>query len=308
LGKPPAPADNLLVMRILLAAEESAGARALAAAQKSGHEILGVLTSAPENTVGREAARWRIPVLPATLLKDPAFADQVRLLRADVLLNVHSLYLVKPAVLESFAYGCFNLHPAPLPDYAGMNAPSWAILHGESRHGVTLHWMTAGIDEGFIAYQRCFDLTPKDTGFSVSMRCIALGLELLGELLETLLVNPAEVPRQPQDFSRRRYFGKQRPHDGRVHPSMTALALDRFVRASDYSPFASPWGHPALTLNGQEASLISLRLTGEPVASPAGTVQIVDQEAWLATADEWVALKRVAVAGKPADPITLVHR
>lgn len=292
-------------MRILLAAEESAGARGLLAVRKSDHELLGVLTSSPDGTVGREAARQQVPLLPATHLKDPAFAADVRSMRADVLLNVHSLYLIKPGILESFAFGCFNLHPGPLPDYAGMNAPSWALLNGEARHGVTLHWMTAGIDEGFIAYQELFDLSEKDTGFSVSMRCITAGLDLLTRLLQTLSVNPQQVPRLAQDFSRRRYFGREKPFGGRVPATMTAAELLRFVRASDYSPFASPWGHPVVTVNGREIGLVSLRATGVAATSPAGAVICRDGEVWLAAADEWVALKRVSEAGKQLDPLSL---
>ena len=55
-------------------------------------------------------------------------------------------------VLEAPRIGSFNLHPGPLPEYAGLNAPSWAIYHGEQEHRVTLHWLDAGIDTGPIAY------------------------------------------------------------------------------------------------------------------------------------------------------------
>jgi methionyl-tRNA formyltransferase len=293
-------------MRILLAAEESAGARCLLAVRKSGHDLLGVLTSSSEGTVGREAARHGTPLLDARLLKDPAFAAEVRSMHADVLLNVHSLYLIKPSILEAFSFGCFNLHPGPLPDYAGMNAPSWAILNGESRHGVTLHWMSAGIDEGLIAYQELFDLSEKDTGFSVSMRCITLGLDMLNRLLETLSRDPGAVPRVAQDLSRRRYFGREKPFGGRVPATMTAAELARFVRASDYSPFASPWGHPVVAIDGRAVALVNVRETGVAADSPAGALAARDGEAWLAAADQWVALRRVAVDGKQADPLTLV--
>ena len=306
-------------MKILLAAEEAAGARALQAVQKSGHELLAVLTSTPEGTVGREAARHQIPLLPATRLKEQAFAAEVRQMGAEVLLNVHSLYLIKPAILESFVLGSFNLHPGPLPDYAGMNAPSWALLHGEATHGVTLHWMTAGIDEGLIAYQELFDLSEKDTGFTVSMRCTTLGLGMLNRLLTQLHADPAGVPRLPQDISRRRYFGRQTPHGGRVPHTMTAAELDRFVRASDYSPFASPWGHPLVNIAGQNVSLVRVRRTGVAVhgapdlaataglANPTAQVIVRDGELWLAAADEWTSLLRVAVNGNAVNPLTLVQ-
>lgn len=285
----------------MLAAEESAGARTLQAVVDSGHELNAVLTASPESAVAREARRYGIPVLPAIRLKDPAFAAEVAGRECEVLLNVHSLYLVRAEILSAFSFGCFNLHPGPLPDYAGMNAPSWALLQGEPRHGVTLHWMTAGVDEGYIAYQDCFSLSDSDTGLSVSMRCITRGLDLVKNLLEALAADRSTVPRIPQDLARRRYFGRQKPHGGRVPVGMTAAELDRFVRASDYSPFPSPWGHPMVTASGHEVALVNIKLTGRPADAPAWTLKLHDGETWLATADEWVHLRRVMIDGRMAD-------
>jgi len=169
--------------------------------------------------------------------------------------------------------------------------------------------MSAGIDEGYIAYQELFDLSEKDTGFSVSMRCITLGVDLVTRLLDTLQRDPQQVPRRAQDLARRRYFGREKPFGGRVPLSMTAAELARFVRASDYSPFASPWGHPVISLAGRDVSLVNIRLTGEATQAPQhapGTLLARDGEVWLATADQWVALKRLARDGKPLDPHTLL--
>ena len=64
--------------------------------------------------------------------------------------------------------GSFNLHPGPLPEYAGLNVPSWAIYEGERSHGVTLHWMDEGIDTGPIVWQERFDDRLDDTGLALS--------------------------------------------------------------------------------------------------------------------------------------------
>ena len=62
-----------------------------------------------------------------------------------------------------------NLHPGPLPQYAGLNVPSWAIYNGEVTHGVSLHRMDSGIDTGPIAYQASVLIGPRDTGLSLSV-------------------------------------------------------------------------------------------------------------------------------------------
>jgi UDP-4-amino-4-deoxy-L-arabinose formyltransferase/UDP-glucuronic acid dehydrogenase (UDP-4-keto-hexauronic acid decarboxylating) len=68
---------------------------------------------------------------PAELVRDPKFAVQVRDERVDVVLNVHSLFLIRKEVLEAPRLGSFNLHPGPLPRYAGLNPVCWAIKAGD---------------------------------------------------------------------------------------------------------------------------------------------------------------------------------
>jgi len=46
-----------------------------------------------------------------------------------------------------------NYHDSPLPKYAGINSTTWAILNNEKSHGITLHQITAGIDDGDIVAQ-----------------------------------------------------------------------------------------------------------------------------------------------------------
>jgi UDP-4-amino-4-deoxy-L-arabinose formyltransferase/UDP-glucuronic acid dehydrogenase (UDP-4-keto-hexauronic acid decarboxylating) len=284
-------------MNILLAAEEGAGIRALKLLLASRHRVTGVLTASP--ACAKAAGDAGLAVWPAARIKDAAFADEVRAMNADVLLNVHSLYVVRAAVLEALRFGGFNLHPGPLPDYAGMNAPSWAIFHGEPRHGVTLHWMSAGIDEGDIAYQEMFELAPEETGLSAGVKCVSIGMKLVERLLAAL--DSAEVPRQPQDLTRRRYFGRQTPFNGRAGAELAARELERLVRASDYHPFPSPWGAPCCRIGDREVGLLKVALTGERADAPPGSIRLAGEQVWLALRDEWLAVRKVMVDGRAGD-------
>jgi UDP-4-amino-4-deoxy-L-arabinose formyltransferase/UDP-glucuronic acid dehydrogenase (UDP-4-keto-hexauronic acid decarboxylating) len=293
-------------MKILLAAEEAAGVQTLKAIQASGHELVAVLTSSEQDssmrgaTVATVAQNLGLPVLAAKRVKDPLFANEVSQMSVDILLNVHSLYIIKAPVLEAVKVGAFNLHPGPLPDYAGMNAPSWAIFNNEKQHGVTLHWMTAGIDEGTIAYQELFDLNDKDTGLSVSTKCVRLGIQMIQTLLATLHEDPARIPKLSQDFSKRRYFGLKTPFE-RIQWEMGADQLERFVRASDYYPLPSPWGYPKAKLGEQDIGLMKVTKTGVSTDSVAGNVKEHEGTIWLATRDEWLAVQKVQVDGKVVD-------
>ena len=283
-------------MRILLFLEESAGIQSLRATQASDHEVVAVLTSinsTPENRLGATvqgtAEHLGIPVWAAEQVKDPTFADSVQRESVDLILNVHSLHLVHPNVLSAVRVGAFNLHTGPLPGYAGMNAVNWAIMNGETQHGVTLHWMEAGIDTGDIALETAFDLSPTDTGLSVSRRCTREGLRLIKQLLA---MQPDAIPRKPQDLSARRYHGFEIPFEGKI-PWTSADLVERFVRACNFYPLPSPWGIPTVDHHGEPVGLIEVAITDEPCHFQPGMIHHRKDLCFLATADYWIEVKRI---------------
>ena len=298
-------------MKILLVAEEAAGIQVLRRVAASGHELVAVLTAPPTRgggaTVAGVGEGLGVTVEPSGRVRDPALADEIRALGVDLLLNVHSLFVIHGDVVAAPRVGSFNLHPGPLPEYAGLNAPSWAIYNGEERHAVTVHWMEPGIDTGAIAYETWFPLSETDTGLSVSLSCVREGLPLLQRLLED--AERGAIPARPQDRSRRRYFGREAPQDGRVEWSRTARQVVDFVRASDYFPFPSPWGSPLASLDdGEVAILKSARTRRATGGEPAGTVGEADGGAVaVAAADEWVSVQRVAVDGAPHDAAAVLR-
>ncbi|MCI0338143.1 MAG: hypothetical protein L0226_11230 [Acidobacteria bacterium] len=299
-------------MNILLVGEESAGAQTLKLLAQSSHRLVGVMasptrTSAGGMTVWQHAEKLGCRAWPAELVKDPHFAEMIKEEEVDVLLNVHSLFVIKKELIEAPRFGSFNLHPGPLPRYAGLNAPSWAIYRGEHRHGVTLHWMLAGIDTGPIVSQALFDMGETDTGFSVSAKCIRLGMQLIKQLLDTAAVDPSEIPAIEQDLTQREYFGRGTPDDGWLAWSRSAREVFNFVRAADYSPFPSPWRTPRSRLGESEIVFGKVELTGQPCDAPPGTIGQPDRERIkVACADEWVAVNRVMINGQYANAIDIL--
>jgi UDP-4-amino-4-deoxy-L-arabinose formyltransferase/UDP-glucuronic acid dehydrogenase (UDP-4-keto-hexauronic acid decarboxylating) len=289
-------------VKILLVAEEAAGAHALRLVHGGPHTIVEVLTSSSV-----EAERAGVPYRPAELVKEPGFADEIRAAGVDILLNVHSLYIIPDAILEAPRLGCFNLHPGPLPEYAGLDAPSWALFNGESEHGVTLHRMAAGIDTGPIAYEERFPIEERDTGLSLSLKCVKAGLPLIGRLLEQAAGDPQGIPRLEQDRSRRRYYRRRAPLGGRIDWNRSARQNVDHVRACDYAPFPSTWGHPLTSAGDIELAVAKLTLDDPDCGQPAGTVgEIDDAGARIATGDGWVRTPRIQHEGKYLHPRELL--
>ena len=231
---------------------------------------------------------------PAELVRDPKFAAQVRDERADVILNVHSLYLIRKEVLEAPRLGSFNLHPGPLPRYAGLNSVCWAIYRGEKEHGVTLHKLVPEIDAGPIVYQESVGVGSEETGLSLTVKCVNIGVPLILRLLEAAAQGPSNIPLIPQDLSKREYFGREVPENGNLSWNRPARHIVDFVRASNFFPFRSPWGVPRTKRGDSTLGILKARLTGTPVDAPPGTVGTERSGGVeVAGADEWILVRQV---------------
>jgi methionyl-tRNA formyltransferase len=292
---PPAPTEAGHLLKVLLVGEESAGVQTLKLLARSEHRVAGVLAT-PQQPVWQLAQQMGYRTWPAATVKDASFADVILAERVDLLLNVHSLFIIAPAVVQAPRYGSFNLHPGPLPQYAGLNTVSWALYRGAQEYGVTLHKMEAGIDTGPVVFRTTFRVSEDDTALTVYTACIRAGVSLIQRLLDTDL---ASLPLTPQDLTQREYFGKQIPADGWVRWDRPARELYNLVRACDYFPFASPWGSPCATLNGRTIKLIKARRTGQPCNAPPGTVRATeDGGVEAACADEWLRCDRIILHGR----------
>ena len=290
-------------MNVVLVAAEAAGLQALKLLAASEHRVVAVLTSTEDEargvTVAAQARRLGVHVWPARLVTDPAFAERIADAEVDLVLNIHSLLVIDGRVLGAPRIGSFNLHPGPLPQYAGLSVPSWAIYHGERRHGVTLHWMEPEVDAGAVVSEASFAIGPCDTGLTVSAACVRHGLPLVAGLLEVAARDPSAIPATEQDLSRRRWFGRRGPHGGRV--PWTLSGRDWLTSSARRTTRPGPLlgATPGLGLGDLEVAVVRAAGTGEPAGAPPGTVgPPVEHGARVATGDEWVVLERVLVEGK----------
>ena len=294
-------------LRIVLVAEEAAGQRVLRALASLEHTVVAVLAEAAgpkEQSVAELARRLELPVRPPELVTSAAFADTLRRERIDLLLNVHSLQLVAAEVLAAPAIGSFNLHPGPLPAYAGLDVPSWAVYNRETRHGSTLHWLTPQVDGGPIAYSAEFELEPEETAISLYLKCVRHGLPLVSRLVDAAARGGRDaIPAHEQDRRARRYFSRIPPHDGWLPWGLEAERVAALVRACDYGPFVSPWGRARTLAGGIELEVMRATPRSEPADAEPGTIgERVDGGVLVAAADRWLLIEAVRVAGHMLDP------
>jgi UDP-4-amino-4-deoxy-L-arabinose formyltransferase/UDP-glucuronic acid dehydrogenase (UDP-4-keto-hexauronic acid decarboxylating) len=287
-------------MNVMLVCGDAAGIQTLRRLKQGSHNVAAVLASA--DRAYQHGSAWSVArslgysPWPVELVNDPSLADRMRALQIDVLLNVYSLRLIRADLLAVPRRGSFNLHPGPLPRYAGLNSVCWAIYNGETRHGVTLHRMVKEVDAGSIIYQASVEIAEDDTGLTLTSKCVREGVPLVFRLLDALERAPESLPELPQDLSQRTFFDAAPPQSGRLTWSDRARRIVDFVRSADFTPFRSPWGHPTTSTGAGTIGIAKASLTRRACGEPPGTVGAAcgpDME--VASSDEWVLVRLVSI-------------
>jgi len=273
---------------------------------RRGYTLNGILSeksASPISGFQGVAKRLGYDLLPAHLVTKSAFAQWVKAQQIDVLLNVHSLYVICPEVLQEVQIGAYNLHPGHLPECAGLNAPSWAIYGMQTHHTVCLHEMNQGIDTGRMVEEITFEVSPQETGRSLSLKCTRRGLALIKRLLDSIEQGYILNSGREQDLSQRVFYTKnQVPNQGEVVWHETALKVDALVRACNYFPFESPWGVPYSRIDENiRIDIIKTRPTRQPVSGLPGILKLKDGKIFISASDYWIQLIKYQVNGQQPD-------
>ena len=146
-----------------------------------------------------------IPVLRPESVNAPDFVAHVRdTLKPDLIVSVAASQIFKDPLLAVPPRGCINIHGALLPRYRGMLPSFWTLFNGEREGGVTVHYMSAGIDDGSIIAQRRFPIHDDDTVETLIGRSKALGAEVLSEVLAS--IERGEVATAPNNAAEGTYY------------------------------------------------------------------------------------------------------
>lgn len=178
-----------------------------------------------------------IPLLQPASLKDPGVQADIRELNPDLIIVVAYGMLLPQAVLDIPAHGCVNVHASLLPRWRGAAPIQAAILAGDTRSGVSLMRMEAGLDCGPVYASSALDIADYETAGQLHDRLAELGGHLLLGSLSGIIDGSTDAI--PQDGKRATYAGKIDKQDARIDWSQPAASQVLKVRA--YNPVPGAW-------------------------------------------------------------------
>lgn len=250
--------------------------------------------------VARRARQLRIPLQQPVRLRAPEAVAEIASLRPDLGVLADYGQIVPPMVLAIPALGILNVHPSALPRHRGATPIRATIASGDSIAGVTLIRMDAGLDTGPIVAQETWPLSGSETAETLESEAATRGAALLRQALPAWLAG-ARAP-VPQPEAGATLTRPLRREDGRLDPAMTAVELERQVRAN------IPWpgsfvdtGVGRLIVHEAEAG------AGEP-GDTLGSLVADGGGLAMTTRDGRLRLKRAQLAGRRATDAASLRR
>ncbi|BCJ74168.1 methionyl-tRNA formyltransferase [Catellatospora sp. IY07-71] len=289
-------------MRLVFAGTPEVAVPSLDAIEKSGHELLAVVTR-PDAPSGRgrrmvrsHAGAWAdergIEVLTPQRPREPEFLDRLRELAPDCVPVVAYGALVPPAALEIPVHGWVNLHFSLLPAWRGAAPVQHSVWKGDEITGASVFQLEAGLDTGPVFGTLTEAIRPRDTSGDLLERLAVSGADLLVAVLDAIGGGAARAVPQPEDGVT--LAPKITVEDAEVRWDEPAFAVDRRVRATTPAPGA--W----TTFRGERVKLGPVLPVADGPALKPGDLLVEKRRVLVGTATGPVELGEVRAAGKKA--------
>ncbi len=165
-------------------------------------------------------------------------------------------------LLALAARGAYNMHGSLLPKYRGRVPVNWAVLHGETETGATLHEMAAKPDAGAIVAQRRCRSCPTTPPRSLRQGHRRRRADALARAAGAARRQGAAPAAGSVAGS---YFGGRKPEDGRIDWSQPAQQVYNLVRA-----VAPPYPGAFTDVGGERFIVARARLAPRPARFALG--------------------------------------
>lgn len=175
---------------------------------------------------------------PENFKSDDAL-QQLKALKADLMIVAAYGIILPLNVLTAPQLGCINIHASLLPRWRGAAPIQRAIAAGDTQTGITIMQMDEGLDTGDMLLTKTCDITATDTGSSLHDKLAILGAESLNEALA--LIQKGTVTATPQNNSLACYAHKLNKQEAFINWQQTAEEIALRVRAFNSWPVAQTY-------------------------------------------------------------------
>lgn len=268
---------------------------------RSEHRILAVVTQ-PDKPKGRGnqvqytpvkelALKHNIPLLQPKRVKEESFLPVLKELNPEAIVVAAFGQILPGTILELPVYGCINVHASLLPKYRGSAPIQWAVINGESKTGVTIMHMDAGIDTGDMIMKAEVLIDRKETGGSLHDKLAECGGELLLKALKA--IENGTASREKQKDEEANYVKILDKTMGLIDFNRTAAEIERLIRG------LNPWPSAYTYLEGKTLKIWDADVIEQDNEGiPGEIIQITKDSIIIKTSSGSLAVKELQLEGK----------
>jgi methionyl-tRNA formyltransferase len=287
--------------RAVVFAYHNVGVRCLKVLLAGGVDVALVVThqdSATENiwfeSVISVCESEGIPYITPEHAKGEDLLQQVKAAQPDLIFSFYYRHMLPAELLEIAP--AYNMHGSLLPKFRGRAPVNWAVLHGATEIGATLHEMTVKPDAGAIIAQTAVPILPDDTAHDVFGKVEVAAEITLWNVLPALLAGTA--PRLENDLANGSYFSGRKPEDGRIDWTKNAQEVYNLHRA-----VAPPYPGAFTDIGGHRYIIERARLAKAELPSLPPGLAVVDNAIFGVCGDgRALAISSLLADGAPITP------
>lgn len=291
-------------MRLIFMGTPDFSVPVLQALVDAGHDVVAVY-SQPPRPAGRRGLELRkspvhdraealgIEVRTPVSLKNAEEQNAFSALDADAAVVVAYGLLLPQAILDGTRLGCFNGHASLLPRWRGAAPIQRAIMAGDTKTGMMIMKMDAGLDTGPVAMAEDVPIGETMTAGELHDVLSETGASLMVEAMAAL--ERGVLTLTPQSEEGVTYAAKIEKAEARIDCHRPARDVHNHIRG--LSPFPGAWCEMEI---GGKAERVKL-LRSDLVKGSGAPGQILDGEALvIACSDGAVRVDELQKAGSKA--------
>jgi methionyl-tRNA formyltransferase len=175
---------------------------------KDTHNLVAVVPDVPEPTWTDSLTEWAenngVPVIGSGDYRD--IDNDIEI---DLAMSVFYGKIIKKPFIDR-CVSIINLHNAPLPNYRGVRPINWALFNEETEHGVTIHKIHEGIDDGDILGRVTYPIYPEiEEVEDVYQKSLEYGWLLFKDVASKLDYALDNAKAQPTEYT---YYSNKQNH------------------------------------------------------------------------------------------------
>lgn len=175
---------------------------------KDNHNLILIVPDIPEPDWTESLSNWANKNSIDTI-ESGDYRDVSSSIKIDLAMSVFYGKIIK----KEFINRCdniINLHNAPLPKYRGVRPINWALKNQEDHHGVTIHKIKTGIDDGDILGKVIYPIYPDiEEVEDVYRKALDYGWLLFKDIADKLDFALQNAKPQPSSYS---YYSNKQNH------------------------------------------------------------------------------------------------